>query len=92
MPQTKTTRSKTIKKAAPRPEASSEENEAGLEMAFSTSKAKKEPNLDEEDALPAGDKAEDASPFGEASEDESGEEEAGLDDEEVNPFGDKWEE
>ncbi len=94
MPQTKT-RTKIAKKApVSRPEVHLEVPEEGAENAensFLIKKVKVEVELDEE-ALPVPEKLEELSPFGDAAaEEDSGDEEVGLDDEEINPFGDKWE-
>ncbi len=94
MPQTKTIRSKTIKKApAVRPQPPADEAVEGAEFALLATKVKKDVIIDEDEVLPpVAEKLEELSPFGEsAGEEDSGEEEVGLDDEELNPFGDKWE-
>ncbi len=46
---------------------------------------------EEEAVLPVADK-EEAAILGEVATEEDGEDEASLDEEEINPFGDKWEE
>jgi hypothetical protein len=94
MPQTHTLRTKNSKKPlaskvkAKVPEVAEEAPEA----AFVPAAIKKEPELLEEEVLlPPVEKLEEVSPFGETPVEEDGDDEASLDDEELNPFGDKWE-
>mgnify|MGYP001554678936 CR=1 FL=1 len=81
MPQTKTTRSKNTKKASATRTAAPEEEVKPLKPIV----------IDEDEALPVPEKLEEVSPFGEVPQEDDPEDDAGLDEEELNPFGDKWE-
>ncbi|MDB5238832.1 MAG: hypothetical protein JWO00_167 [Candidatus Parcubacteria bacterium] len=91
MPQTKTIRSKHIKKAPAPAKVSEEDVVEGADTSFAAKKIKKEVELEVDEVLPPTEKLlEEVSPFGDVPV-EDDEDEATLDDEELNPFGDKWE-
>jgi hypothetical protein len=97
MPQAKTIHSKNSKKlAAHKPSPRIETPEEDLdspEIPLVTKKVMKEVELEDDEVLPLAEKVEDTSLFGDpaSSDEESAEDEADIDEEELNPFGDKWE-
>ncbi len=93
MPQTKT-RIKTPKKAPVRKIEPQEEETTDSDVAsFLSKKSRKEIDIEDDEVIAPVDKLDEAVALVDpAVEEEVAEEEIGLDDEEINPFGDKWEE
>ena len=86
---TKSSKSK-IKKVVGRTDTPSEEAEHEPEIALS--KSSKPIEIDEPEAVAAVDEKLEEDPLAAATEEDDSAEEISLDSEEVNPFGDRWEE
>ncbi len=95
MPTATKTRSKIstkTKKAAPTVEEQVEETENTSDLDIAPSKAKKPIEIDEPEPVVAIDEKVEEDPLVAAVEEDDSAEEISLDGEELNPFGDRWEE
>jgi hypothetical protein len=89
------TRSKTTakaKKVAPAVEQHTEETEQELDLELKPGKVKKPIEIDEPEPAVAVDEKVEEDPLAVATEEDDSAEEISLDGEELNPFGDRWEE
>ncbi len=95
MPTVSKTRSKIAaktKKGAPVVEQHTEESDQELDLELKPGKAKKPIEIDEPEPAVAVDEKAEEDPLAVATEEDDSVEEISLDGEELNPFGDRWEE